>query len=100
PADLDRVTNHVKNPPPDPLANLPPEVKANVELAVFEPARFGEALGQVAPAFSTAGSDQGVWLLKTFLGKPRVVRTHPPAQGQPCILRAAVIVPAGKRTDL
>jgi len=100
PADLDRVTNRVKNPPPDPLANLPPDVKANVERIALEPARFGELLGQVAPAFSTAASDQGVWLLKKFQGKDRVVRTHPPAQGQPCILRAAVAVPAGKHTEL
>lgn len=100
PHELDRVTNRVKNPPPDPLANLPPEVKAIVERVALEPSRHGEVLGPVAPAFSTAASEQGVWLLKTFQGKQRVVRTHPPAQGQPCILRAAVAVPAGKRTEL
>jgi hypothetical protein len=100
PQDLDRITNRLKNPPPDPLASLPSDVKANVERIAVEPARFGEVLSQVAPAFSTAASDQGVWLLKTFQGKQRVVRTHPPAQGQPCILRAAVAVPAGKKTEL
>ncbi|HEY2250559.1 MAG TPA: NPCBM/NEW2 domain-containing protein, partial [Planctomycetaceae bacterium] len=100
PQDLDRVSNRLKNPPPDPIANLPPDLKANIERAAVEPARFGEVLSQVAPAFSTAASDQGVRLLKTFQGKQRVVRTHPQAQGQPCILRAAVAVPAGKKTEL
>ena len=100
PPDLDRVTNRLKNPPPDPLASLPPDVKANVERMAIDPRRFGEVLGQIAPAFSTSASEQGVWLLKTFQGKPRVVRTHPPVQGQPCILRAAVAVSAGKRTEL
>jgi hypothetical protein len=100
PVDLDRVTNRLKNPPPDPIASLPPEVRANVERIAVEPGRFGEVLGQIAPAFSTLACDQGVWLLKNFQGKPRVVRTHPPAQGVPCILRAAVAVPAGKRTEL
>ena len=100
PPDLDRVTNRLKNPPPDPLASLSADVKANVERIAIEPVQFGELLGQVAPAFSTTASEQGVWLLKTFQGKSRVVRTHPPAQGQPCILRAAVPVPAGKRTEL
>ena len=95
-----RSSKIVKNPPPDPMANLPPDVKANVERIAVEPGRFGEVLGQVAPAFSTAASDQGVWLLKTFQGKPRVVRTHPPAQGQPCILRSPVTVVAGKKTEL
>ncbi len=99
-ADLDRVTNRLKNPPPDPMASLPPDVKANVERIAVESARFGEVLGQIAPAFSTSASEQGVWLLKTFQGKTRVVRTHPPAQGQPCILRAPVAAPAGKRTEL
>ena len=97
---LDRVTNRLKSPPPDPLSSLPPDVKANVERMAIEPGRFGEVLGQIAPAFSTSASDQGVWLLKMFQGKPRVVRTHPLAQGQPCILRAAVAVHAGKRTEL
>jgi len=98
--DLDHATNRVKNPPPDPLANQPPEFKANVELAAVDPARFGEVVSQVAPAFSTAASEQGVWLFKTFEGKNRVLRTHPPAQGVPCILRSALVVPAGKHTEL
>jgi NPCBM/NEW2 domain len=98
--DLDRVANRVKNPPPDPLANQSPEVKANTELVAVDPVRFGEVVSQVAPEFSTAASEQGVWLLKTFEGKNRVLRTHPPAQGVPCVLRSAVAVPTGKRTEL
>lgn len=100
PQDLDRVTHVVKNPPPDPLANLPPDQKANAERIVLDPARFGEVLAEVAPAFSTAASEQGVWLLKSFRGKDHVVRTHPPAQGKPCILRSPLAVPAGKHAEL
>src|SRR5262249_1959885 len=83
--DLNRISQLRQNPPPDPLANLAPEVKANLERLATDPARFGEVLGDVAPEFSTAASEQGVWLLKEFRGKLHVVRTHPPAQGKPCI---------------
>lgn len=100
PHDLDRLTARLNNPAPHVLNSLAPEAKASVELIAVEPSRYGEALGEVAPQFSTAASDQGVWLLKTFQGKQKVIRTHPPAQGQPCILRAPVIIPAGKRAEL
>jgi len=86
--------------PPNPLAALPPEVRANVEIVATEPVRFSDALAQVAPLISTTASDQGVWLLKWHRKKPNVVRTHPPAQGQPCILRTGIVVPAGKRAEL
>lgn len=98
--DLDRVTQRVKTPPPEPLAALSPEAKANVVTIATDPARFGEALGEVAPAFSTSGSAEGVWLLKSYQGRMRVARTHPPEQGKPCILRSAVAIPVGKKTEL
>jgi len=100
PQDLDRVTQKIRTPAVDPLAGLPPEQKMNVERIALDPARFGEALAEVAPAFSIAASGQGVWLLKKFQGRERVVRTHPPEQGKPCILRSPVVVPADKHTEL
>ncbi|MBI3860831.1 MAG: NPCBM/NEW2 domain-containing protein [Planctomycetia bacterium] len=100
PHDLDRVTARLANPPPNPLTGLPPDVQANLDFVAVEPARFGQALAAIAPQFSTAASEQGVWLYKTYQGKQNVVRTHPPAQGQPCILRAPLAVPAGKRAEL
>jgi hypothetical protein len=100
PHEIDRVTSRLNNPPPNVLNGLPPDVKANVDLIAIEPARFGEALGEVAPQFSTLASEQGVWLFKAYQGKQKVVRTHPPAQGQPCILRAPVTIPAGKCAEL
>ena len=100
PQELDRVTQRLRSPPADPLAGLAPEQKANLEAMTTEPARFGEIVGEVAPAFSTNASQQGVWLLKTFAGRERVLRTHPPEPGKPCILRAPVRVPEGKHTEL
>jgi hypothetical protein len=81
------------------MARVPADMKAIVERVVTDPMRFGELLGQVAPAFSTAASDQ-VWLLKTWKGREKVVRTDPPEPGKPCILRSAVRVPADKHTEL
>ena len=98
--DLDRLTQSRQKPAVDPLADVAPDVKANIERVATDPARFGEVLWEVAPAFSTAASEQGVWLLKTFQGKTHVVRTHPPAQGKPCVLRAPLHVPADKHTEL
>jgi hypothetical protein len=98
--DLDHRTNIVKNKPQDPLANQPPEVKANTEMVAFEPGRLAEVAGQIAPGFSTLASEQGVWLYKQHEGKPHVLRTHPPAQNVPCILRSPLAVPAGKHTEL
>jgi hypothetical protein len=98
--DLDRMTRKWQQPPPDPQASLPADLKANVERVVVDPARFGEVLAAVAPAFSTAASDQGVWLLKTHQGRKNVVRTHPPEQGKPCILRAPIRIEADKRAEL
>ncbi len=99
--DLDLVTQRRQQPAAaDPLASLPPDLRATVDRIVTDPMRFGEVLGQVAPAFSTAASQQGVWLFKTWRGRATVVRTHPPEQGKPCILRSAVRVPADKHTEL
>ncbi len=98
--DLDLVTQQRQQPPADPLASLPPDLKAVVERVATDPARFGEVVGQVAPAFSTAASNQGVWLFKSWQGRANVMRTHPPEQGKPCILRAPVRVPADKHSEL
>jgi hypothetical protein len=101
PHDLDRMTARLNSPPPQSPANsLPPDIRGTVELIAIDPARFGEALGEVSPWFSTTASEQGVWLFKTFQGRQKIVRTHPPAQGQPCILRAAVVIPSDKRAEL
>ena len=49
---------------------------------------------------ATTASGQGVWLLKSYEGRPRVLRTHPPEPGKPCVLRAPVRVPGDRRTEL
>ncbi len=100
PQELDRITQKLRSPPVDPLVGISAELKSNVEALAADPARFGEVIGEVAPAFSTYASGQGVWLLKMYQGRERVLRTHPPEQGKPCILRAPVRVPADKHTEL
>jgi hypothetical protein len=98
--DLDRTTRKRQQPAPDPTAVLPVELKATVERVATEPARYGEALGEVAPKFSTAASENGVLFFKTWQGRKNVVRTHPPEQGKPCILRAPLSLPADKHAEL
>jgi hypothetical protein len=100
PQDLDRVTQNKQQPAADPMATLPPDLKATVVRIATNRARYGDALSEVAPAFSIAASEQGVWLYKTWQGRTKVVRTHPPEQGKPCILRAPVTIPADKHTEL
>ncbi|MFN0051256.1 MAG: NPCBM/NEW2 domain-containing protein [Planctomycetales bacterium] len=82
------------------LAGVPEELKTQVEQIVVDPLQYGEVLNRVAPQFSTAASEQGVWLLREHRGRPTVVRTHPPRQDTPCILRAAVTVPPDRQTEV
>src|SRR5262245_42242061 len=50
--------------------------------------------------FSTAASESGVLLFKTWQGRKNVVRTHPPEQGKPCILRAPLSLSADRHAEL
>ena len=98
--DLNRMTQKRQQPAPEPIANLPPELKATVERIATDPVRYGEVVNAVAPAFSASTSEQGVWLFKSWQGRKHVLRTHPPENGKPCILRAPVSVPADRHTEL
>ncbi|HLJ10762.1 MAG TPA: NPCBM/NEW2 domain-containing protein, partial [Planctomycetaceae bacterium] len=100
PQDFDRIVHEREKAAIDPLAGLSADERSNVERIAVAPARFGEALGEVAPGFSTSASGQGVWLLKSYEGRAHVIRTSPPEPAKPCILRAPLEVPAGKRTEL
>ncbi|MBS0265079.1 MAG: hypothetical protein JSS02_24320, partial [Planctomycetes bacterium] len=101
PGDLDRVTARLNQPPAVNLWNtLPFDLKFQVEQTVLNPADFGSVVSEVSPQFSTTATGDGLWLYREYQGKRKVLRTHPPAQGKPCVLRAPVKIPAGKRAEL
>jgi hypothetical protein len=101
PGELDRAVGRFNQPLPPILWNsFPFDLQFAVEQAVLNPLEFGAALAPVAPQFSTLATADGIWLFRLYRGKEGVVRTHPPAQNQPCVLRAPVRVPAGKRAEL
>jgi hypothetical protein len=95
--DLDRLDTKTE----DPLQRLPKELHASVLVPIPTPNDFARSLTEFAPTFScsTIGYE-GLWLLKEHRGRPRVLRTAPPANDKPCSLRAPVLVPAGKATQL
>ena len=73
----------------------------NILHKVTDPYQFGEVLGDFAPQFSTSVvGPGGLQLLREYAGREKVLRTHPVARDQPCILRAPVTIPAGKKTRL
>ena len=88
--------------PVDPPATPPadPNVVSNLLGTTSRPREFGQLVSQVAPQFSTTASGEAIELLKLIEGREQVVRTMPPAQNKPCILRAPVSVAAGKKTVL
>jgi hypothetical protein len=98
--DFDRLPSPGKPAPFDPVARLPPDLRANVAGIATDPARYGELVAETAPQFSASASGQGVWLLREHLGRKNVLRTHPPQPGQACVLIAPVHVPASGRTTL
>ncbi len=61
---------------------------------------FGRLISAVAPQFSTTAAGEAIQLLKEYQGRKNVLRTMPVKQNTPCILRAPVTVPAGKKTLL
>ena len=83
--------------PPTPPADDP---ASNLLDTTSRPAEFGRLLSTIAPQFSTTASGESVELLKEIEGRQQVVRTMPPAQDKPCILRAPVSVAKGRKTVL
>lgn len=98
--DFDRLPAPGKNPPLDPVSRLPADIRANVDGIVTDPVRYGELVSEVAPIFSAGASESGVWLYKEYQGRRKVLRTHPPEQGRPCVLLTPLHVTANKQTEL
>lgn len=72
----------------------------NIIGAFSKPHNFGKLVSAVAPQFSTSASGETMQLLKEFNGRENVLRTMPVNQSTPCILRAPVTIPVGKKTFL
>lgn len=98
--DFDRLPGINKGPPPDPLANLSPAERENVLRATADPLKYGELLQEFASGFTASPSGGGMLLLNEYQQRTPVLRTHPAQGKRPCVLRAPIAVPAGKRTEL
>jgi hypothetical protein len=60
-----------------------------------------DVLSELAPGFSTqAVGLGGLAVVSDHFGRPWAIQTHPVDRDTPCILRAEVDVPPGKRTSL
>jgi hypothetical protein len=64
------------------------------------PLHYGQLMSKVAPQFTTQLSGEPVQLLREWQGRNNVIRTMPPSQDKPCILKAPVSVRKGKKTVL
>jgi putative heme-binding domain-containing protein len=88
-------------PPTDPTARQLPGVREPTPRETSDPAKFNELVGEIAPGFTTQASGVGgVAIVKEHQGRTGILRTHPVEQGKPCILRATVTPPVGKKTRL
>ncbi|MBW3540194.1 MAG: NPCBM/NEW2 domain-containing protein [Planctomycetes bacterium] len=100
--------NHIPEQLPPPETPTTPPADPNIAKSATDPLRYGEVLSVAAPQFTTEQSGGGLQLLKQYAPvadvpaarRDNVVRTMPPDQGKPCVLRAAVTIPAGKKAAL
>lgn len=76
-----------------------PNTDPNVLVSANQQWEYSSVLSKVAPRFTTDASLDAVRQMKAIAGR-EAVRTHPPAQGKPCVLRSPLSVPAGKKTVL
>ena len=93
-ADLQLIDKPVEtkqtSPPPD------PNIVGNSD----DPTEYGALVGRFAPSFSTGRVQGDVVLYKEHAGRKNVLRVHPPAAGQPCVLRAPLQLAAQPKSQL
>jgi hypothetical protein len=97
--DLARI-DPKRAPPYNPLAGASDIVKNNTLGVSFEPDKFTAIVSRVAPRFSTIQAGNGVWLLKEHAGRATVLKTHPPEQGKPLVLRGVLSTPKDRSQRL
>lgn len=82
-----------------PIATPPVASDPSVLDEATKPWDYSRVLSKVAPQFTTDAVLGSVVRLKDVAGR-EAVKTHPPAAGKPCVLRAPVTVPSDKKTVL
>jgi len=88
-------------PPSDTSAKKLPGAQPIAPRETTDPAQFAELVQQVAAGFSTSKAGKaGLAIVEEHAGREGVLRTCPVSRQEPCVLRAAVDVPDGKRTRL
>ena len=90
-------------PPGDPAARPIPGARELVPRATSDPGQFGSILEEFAPGVplsTRAVGEGGLAIVKEHLGKSGVLRTHPVSLDVPCVLRANIAVPSGRKTRL
>jgi hypothetical protein len=88
-------------PPSDPEARLLPGTKELKPREEHDPKKYGEIISEILPCFATPRSGVGgIALLESHFGRPYVLRTHPVAEKQPCVLSRKIAIPADKKTRL
>jgi hypothetical protein len=92
PHDVDFLRTWLVNPQLPPA----PDGEANVALKMAKREDYGRLLSRMAPQFGSAAIPGGLALLREHAGQVDALRTSPVDQDTPCILRAAVALPADK----
>lgn len=96
PQDVEYLRTHLVNPQ-KPTA---PDSEANVALRMAKRDDYNRLLSRIAPQFSSAEIPTGLALMKEHMGQMDSLRTYPIDQNKPCVLRAAVTLPADKGSYL
>lgn len=96
PQDVEYLRAHLVNPQ-KPAA---PDGEANVALRMSKRDDYSRLLSRIAPQFSSAEIPSGLALMKEHAGQMDSLRTAPIDQKIPCVLRAAVELPADKGSYL
>jgi hypothetical protein len=79
-----------ETPPSDP----------NILKAETQRERYGLASQAITGPFAISDTGEGVRLLKEHQGKTNVLRTMPRDQKTPCVLRAPLVLPADRKSQL
>ncbi len=88
-------------PPGDPAARKLAGSQPVVPRATTDPGKFAELVHEIAPQFSTdRAGGSGLAIVETHADREGALRTSPVHAAEPCVLRGALDVPAGKRSRL
>ncbi len=93
PQDALYLQTHLVNPQKPPAADSEP----TVVLRMLKREDYSRLLSRIAPLFSSSEIPGGIALMKEHSGQMDALRTYPIDQAKPCVLRAALQLPADKQ---